>query len=86
MRFGRTKEQAREDWRRYMHAKNMGHDRFAWIPVQLHDGTWLWWERYVSAVDAWSSDRKTVRFLPGSVELEIHRGWAKRFAERHYGW
>ena len=84
MRFGRTTEQALQDWRENQHRLNMGIDRFAWIPVRLHDGRWLWWEEYVAATQVSGGGYKWIRYLPGSPELEVHRGWAKRHAEGHF--
>lgn len=85
MRFGRTKEEVHAAWREWQHLLNMGRERFAWIPVQLHDGSWLWLEPYVAARRlSGSAGWQRVRFIPGSKEHHAHIDWAMRHAERWY--
>lgn len=39
MKFGTTDRQRREQEERWKPA-------FAWLPVKLWDGSWIWWEPY----------------------------------------
>ena len=51
---GETPEMATERMRSWS-------SRFAWVPVQLADGTWFWWERY---------HRREICFFSGRVWVE----------------
>lgn len=43
------------------------HRRFAYVPVQMHDGTWVWWEPY-DAIQVRKPNQTfyVLRRLPGS--------------------
>lgn len=78
MRFGRTREQARLDWveakKRDMH----GYTRYAWLPIRVHDGSWVWLENYTKR--ATFSDHWTWRrYAWGDPQLEIDRKFDLRW-------
>jgi len=40
----RIKGETRNQW--FIRMKRDGETRFAWLPVQMDDGTWVWLEKY----------------------------------------
>ena len=47
MKFGKTRAQRRQNCRNYIEEKlKSGYIKFAWKPVKLTDGTYVWLEKY----------------------------------------